>query len=303
MKDQAENLRQIIINLNGKQKQNIINTPDNITKKTSKVISITSGKGGVGKTNIAVNLALALGDSGKRVVILDADLGLSNIDILLGVTPKHTLADVIYNNKNILDVISRGPNNIGFISGGSGIEGLVKLKKNDLDNFIYNIALLDRIADIVLIDTGAGLSDNVMQFVMASDEVIMVTTPEPTSITDAYALIKMISTRDRKKQIKLIVNRAENIKEAKDITDKISFVVRRFLNIELIPLGHILQDNIVVKSVKLQNPFFLSYPKSNVAQSITEISKKIGNNNSQSDTKELEGIKGFVNKFIEYMKG
>ena len=170
----------------------------------------------VGKTNIAVNLAIALSNQGKEAIIFDADLGLANIEVLLGVTPKYTLEDLVFNNKSIFDIVSTGPNNIRYISGGSGVEQLAKLNNDHLNKFIYNIGLLDKIADIILIDTGAGLSDNVLNFVMAADEVILVTTPEPTSITDAYALIKMISVRDRKR-IRLIVNRAENEKEAKNI--------------------------------------------------------------------------------------
>ena len=130
---------------------------------------------------------------GKRVTVMDADLGLGNIDVLLGVVPKYTLVDVIYNNKNIVEVLSDGPGNIKFVAGGSGIEDLAKLDNYQIQKFLANIALLDKISDIILIDTGAGLSDSVMNFVMAADEVILVTTPEPTSITDAYAIIKAVS--------------------------------------------------------------------------------------------------------------
>lgn len=227
MKDQADRLRQIIDNLKLRQAMNQAALLAGIKKKTARVITVTSGKGGVGKTNITINLAIALSELGKRVIILDADFGLANIDVLFGIVPQFTLVDVINNKKNILEVLADGPKNIKFISGGSGVEELVKLEKAQLERFVENISLLDKLADIILIDTGAGLSENVMSFVMAADEVLLVTTPEPTSITDAYALIKMVSNRNREKVIKVIVNRAENVGEADDILNKSSLCMNK----------------------------------------------------------------------------
>ncbi|HHW30465.1 MAG TPA: MinD/ParA family protein [Clostridiaceae bacterium] len=301
--DQAERLRQIINNI--KIKQGIVSkeNPNYLKKSATKIITITSGKGGVGKTNITVNLAIALGELGKKVIILDADLGLSNIEVLLGIAPQYTLGDIIYNNKSIFDVITTGPNNIRFISGGSGADVLVKLNKEVLDRFILNIGMLDKIADIILIDTGAGLSDSVTSFIMAADEVILVTTPEPTSLTDAYALIKTVITKDRNKKINLIVNKAEDEREAKDIINKISLVVNRFLGVKLNPLGFILQDQAVVKSVKQQNPFYMKYPNSDATKSIKDISKKIVENDEQGFSEGGFGIKVFFNKLIGFMRG
>lgn len=300
--DQAERLRQIINNIKAKQE-----LPDNnatINKKTaSKIFTITSGKGGVGKTNITVNLALALSELGKKVIILDADLGLSNIEVLLGTAPRYTLGDIIYNNKNIFDVITTGPNNVRFISGGTGADVLIKLNKEVLDRFILNIGMLDKIADIIFIDTGAGLSDNVISFVMAADEVILVTTPEPTALTDAYALIKTVIARDKNKKINLIVNRAEDEKEATDVTKKISLVTRRFLGVELNPLGYVVQDQAVIKSVKQQNPFYIKYPGSNASRNIKDISKRIIESNEQFIYDKSFGVKAFFNKLIGFMRG
>jgi flagellar biosynthesis protein FlhG len=237
-----------------------------------------------------------LSDMGYRVVILDADFGLANIDILFGIVPKYTLLDVISNKKNILQVLCDGPKNIKFVSGGSGVEELVKLNKNQLEQFVNNISLLDKICDIILIDTGAGLSDKVINFVMASDEVILVTTPEPTSITDAYALTKMISNRDKEKIVKVIVNRAENAKEANDILNKLLVVTNKFLSYKLYPLGYILQDDAVIRSVKMQQPFALSFPKSNASRLIKEIAKKLVDIQESVNQQESSGVKGFVNK-------
>ena len=214
MKDQADRLREIIDNLKRNQ---IINNNNyvNSRKKTNsaRIITITSGKGGVGKTNVAVNMSIALSNIGYKVALIDADLGLANI---------------LHYDIDIMETLSEGPGGIKFISGGSGVEELVKLNKEQLEKFISNIEILDNYFDIILIDTGAGLSDNVLSFVMASAEVIIVTTPDPTAITDAYALIKIISSRDRNKDVKIIVNRAESIKEANDVLDKLAFVSNRF---------------------------------------------------------------------------
>jgi flagellar biosynthesis protein FlhG len=300
MIDQAEKLRQIIDNLKERHAARQTSTLC-ISEKTAKVITVTSGKGGVGKTNITVNLAIALSEMGKRVAILDADFGLANIDVMLGIIPKLTLVDVIYNNRNILEVLADGPKNIKFISGGSGVEELVKLDNEQLERFIANISLLDKLADVVLIDTGAGISESVMSFVMAANEVILVTTPEPTSITDAYALIKAVSNRDSNKNIKVIVNRAENANEAEDIITKLSVVTGKFLTIDLHPLGFIPQDEQVIKAIKMQQPFILSYPKSQASKQIIEMSKKLLDDNADGTVSKEKGIRGFVQRLVNLM--
>jgi flagellar biosynthesis protein FlhG len=306
MNDQADRLRQIIENLKQRQLTDKEYTSENAVKRSAKVITVTSGKGGVGKTSISINLAIALAELGCRVVLIDADFGLANIDVLMGITPKYTLADVINNKKNILEVLEDGPKNIKFISGGTGVEELVRLDKKQLDKFIENISFLDRIFDIILIDTGAGLADSVMSCVMAADEILLVTTPEPTSITDAYALVKMVSNRDGNKVIKVIVNRADSITEANDILNKLTLVAEKFLRIKLNPLGYILQDDTVVKAVKIQQPFFICFPKSHAAKYIREISiKLVEEKREESSLKEgtqgHTGIKGFINRFVNFM--
>lgn len=297
MIDQAENLRQIIGNLKTRCTAVMPGILDS-EQRTSKVITVTSGKGGVGKTNVTVNLAIALSRIGKRVAILDADFGLANIDVMLGIVPKHTLVDVMYDNKNILEVLTDGPENIKFISGGSGVEGLVKLTEKQRESFMQNISLLDRLVDFILIDTGAGLSESVLGFVMAADEVILVTTPEPTSITDAYALIKFIANRDENKKIRVVVNRAENAGEADDILNKLSVVTNRFLTVDIHPLGFVPHDGQVIKAVKMQQPFILSFPKSQASRHIIELSKKLANSEGISKECKNAGIKKFVQKFL-----
>lgn len=301
MNDQADKLRQVINNLRLKQVALQDRFFENLKRKNTRVIAITSGKGGVGKTNITINLAIALSELGLRVIILDADFGLANIDVLLGIVPQYTLLDVIKNKRNILEVLAQGPSNIRFLSGGSGVEELVKLDKKQLDKFIENIAFLDRIADFILIDTGAGLSDNVMSFLMAADEVLLVTTPEPTSITDAYALVKMLAGRDRSKFIRVIVNKAENANEARDILYKLVIVAKKFLNIDLYPLGYILNDEMVIKAVKMQQPFSLYYPKSRASRHIRQISRNLIDIGQEAIDAESNSLKGFVNRLVSFL--
>ena len=174
--DQAEQLRNII-KANVKPRQPL-----------ARVITVTSGKGGVGKSNTAINLAIQFRKMGQQVIILDADFGLANIEIMFGTVPKHNLCDLIYEGKNIKDIITWGPMEVGFISGGSGIAGMTNLDKDYLNYIIQNLTQLDEMADMIIVDTGAGISDGVLEFLVASGEILLVTTPEPTSITDSYSL-------------------------------------------------------------------------------------------------------------------
>lgn len=198
--DQAERLRNII------KKQDF----EADYERTARVITVTSGKGGVGKTSLSVNLAIQLGRLGKRVIVFDADFGLANIEIMLGIRPKYNLADLMYRGKSIEDIITYGPENIGFISGGSGINELANLTRDQVFSMIHRLGELDRIADVIIVDTGAGISDTVLEFVAASEEVLLVATPEPTSITDAYALLKTLnkkaSYRPDKTVVKMVAN-------------------------------------------------------------------------------------------------
>lgn len=296
MSDQADMLRKIVSMKAGNQKPELKPKDEKITKK-ARVITITSGKGGVGKTNITINLALTLSKMGLKVVILDADFGLANIDVLFGIIPKYTLLDLIHEEKNIFEVLTDGPDNIKFLSGGSGVEELIRLDRKKLRKFVNSIELLDKLFDVILIDTGAGLSQNVMNFIMAADEVLLVTTPEPTSITDAYALVKMVSRRDRKKPINIIVNKAENSKEAMEIANKLCMVSDKFLSLKLIKIGYILFDENVTKSVKMQKPFVIYNPKCQASKNITEIAEKLFVDKS---TEESLGARGFVSRLLSF---
>jgi flagellar biosynthesis protein FlhG len=300
MIDQAEKLRQIIANLKNRHAVSQESPEKQIVRRSSRVITVTSGKGGVGKTNIAVNLAISLSEYGFKVIILDADFGLANIDVIFGIVPQFTLVDVINNKKNIFDILTEGPKNIKFISGGSGVEQLAKLDKVQLEKFVENISFLDKLADYIIIDTGAGVSESVLSFVMAADEVLLVTTPEPTSITDAYALIKMVANRDKTKPIKLIVNRAETQAEAENILKKLSLVAEKFLLVKLSPLGFLINDDLIPKSVRMQQPFTIAFPKSNAAKQIRDICKKLVQIRVE---RNQGGMKSFVNKLVGFLNG
>jgi len=298
MRDQADKLREIVSNIRDNKDEEKYKKSLTEKRSYSRVIAVTSGKGGVGKTNFTVNLAIKFAEMGMRVVIIDADLGLANVDVVMGKISKYNLADVISNNKDILEILEEGPKGVKFISGGSGVRELIKLDKAQLVELLIKLGKLDDEADIVLIDTGAGLSDNVLSFVHASREVILVTTPEPTSITDAYALIKTIVHKDKSKSIKVVVNRAENAAEAFNIMDKLNAVTQRFLGVKLHKLGYILNDPCVSKAVKSQQPFVLSYAKSEASRNMNDIAVTLIDNKELS-TASASGFRMFINKLTK----
>lgn len=264
--DQAEQLRNII-------KASQVNRP------MARVITVTSGKGGVGKSNTAINLAIQFRKMGKRVIILDADFGLANIEIMFGAVPKHNLCDLIYQGKNIRDIITWGPMEVGFISGGSGIAGLSNLSRDYLNYIIVNLAELDAITDVIIVDTGAGISDAVLEFLVASGEILLVTTPEPTSITDSYSLLKALNRHPRFRaddtQVKVISNRVDNAEEGKNLFTKLNSVVMRYLKIPISYLGSIPQDSQLAKAVMQQMPVSLQSPGAKSAKAYEEIAMKL----------------------------
>ncbi|WP_432665036.1 MinD/ParA family protein [Wukongibacter baidiensis] len=295
MKDQAHNLRQLIGSF--KESKNKVINMSTKPENSARVLAVTSGKGGVGKTNFTINLGIALSKLNKRVSIIDADLGLGNIDVVLGLIPKFTLANVIRNELSILDTIVKGPNGINIISGGSGIMDLIDLSKDEIENLISNFYLLNQCSDYILIDTGAGINSSVVSFIEASDEVILVVTPEPTSITDAYALIKNI--KREKKSIKLVLNRIESTKEGHEVFDKINSATKKFLDFQVEKLGFIYEDVAVRKSVKEQKPFMIKFPNSVASKGIESVAYNLLNN--QRELKNFSSFKRFVNNLFNKM--
>lgn len=299
MIDQATRLREIIYQ-NKKNNQNITKDIEEKTANNARVICITSGKGGVGKTNFTTNLAIALSKLNKRIVVIDADLGLANVDVISGVVPKYTLLDVIKYDKDITEIMNIGPNGIRIISGGSGILDLVDMRDEDLKILINNFNKINEYADIILIDTGAGLSKSVLSFVMAATEVIIVTTSEPTSITDAYAMIKSIGLKDKNKIVNIVVNRVENFDDGKLAFEKLKNVTNKFLDMEIKKLGFLFEDIHVRKAVKQQKPFVLEFPNTLVSKNISNIALKLTDNFNEDDQKQKS--KNFFIRVLDFFK-
>jgi len=283
------------------QLRNIIKSTTVQPRSVARVITVTSGKGGVGKSSISVNLAIQLQKLGKRVVILDADFGLANIEVMLGIRPKYNLADLIFKGRNLRDIITAGPEGIGFISGGSGIQELTNLSKDQLIKLSQSLYELDQYVDVIIIDTGAGIADSVLEFVAASNEVLLVVTPEPTSITDAYALLKTLNKKTDflagDVEIKMISNRVGSPKEGKEIFDKLNIVVNKFLNIKVEFLGTIPQDNTISRAVIQQYPVTLGYPNAPSSKAIMELALML-NNNTIIDQHSKKGISHLFSTLI-----
>ena len=241
----------------------------------ARVITVTSGKGGVGKTNVTVALAVAFARLGKKVLILDADLGLSNVDVILGASAPGNLFQVIHNGLDLNDVVADGPLGIKFISGGSGIYDLSNLSDSQIQYFLHQVGQFDNWADIILIDTGAGLNRMVLNFVLAADEVIVVTTPEPTAVADAYAVIKAYAAKGGQSPVRLIVNRVRELAEGEGVLNKLAKVSQRFLGLSISHLGFIFEDRMVQKSVTSQVPLMVAYPDSVAARCIDRIAHSL----------------------------
>ncbi|MCD7709627.1 MAG: MinD/ParA family protein [Clostridiales bacterium] len=267
--DQAQQLR------NAVRKQN------RTAGSSARVVTVTSGKGGVGKSNFAVNLAVQLSRLGKRVIIFDADFGLANVEVMFGAIPQFNLSDFIYNGKSIRDIITPGPMGIGFISGGSGIMGLNNLYHEQIEYLVRAVGTLNDMADFIIIDTGAGISDQVIEFVIASPEVMLISTPEPSSLADAYSLLKTLyrnpNFSDEATTVYVVSNRVSSSDEGQAVYDKLSSVVTQFLHGRLSYLGMIPQDAAVERAVRQQQPVSIADPGSRAARAFEAVTGNLMN--------------------------
>ncbi len=265
-----------------------MNTPEG---KKVRTIAIASGKGGVGKTNITASLAMALRKLNKKVLILDADLGLSNIDVILNLATKYNIDHLFKGEKTLKDLIVEGPNGVKVLPASSGIQELTTLDEFQRLRLIEEFEAYDEDMDYLLIDTSSGISSNVAFFCMAAQEIIILTSAEPTALTDAYALIKVLFTKYQEKNFKVLVNNVHDEKEAIEIYNRLSTAAERFLSISLDYIGFVPHDNIVRKAVCEQRAFLDAYPGCDAARSLTEITEKLNND-------KTEHVKGSLQFFL-----
>lgn len=272
-----------------------------VSRPLARVMTVTSGKGGVGKSNTAINLAIQFRKLGKRVVILDADFGMANIEIMFGTVPKYNLSDLIYQGKNIKEIITWGPMDVGFISGGSGIAGMSNLSRDNLSYIIQNLTELDSLADIIIVDTGAGIADAVLEFLVASGEILLVTTPEPTSITDSYSLLKTLYRHPKfnseETKVKLIANRVEKADGGEALFNKLNAVVTRYLKIPMTYLGSVPQDVQLAKAVMQQSPVSLQNPGAKASQAYEKIADRLLDK-EETERQPKRGMAAFFSNIV-----
>lgn len=264
-----------------------------VPKEGARIIAVTSGKGGVGKSNLTVNLALAFLAEGKKTLVIDADLGMANVDVLLGTSSKYNLLNLLDEDVVLDDVILKGPYGLRYISGGSGMEQAGEFTPAERDLLEEKLTGCGELADVILIDTGAGIGRNVLDFILAADEVILVTTPEPTAMTDAYAVMKAYSMYAAKPNMRLVVNRVYDEAEGLEVAEKLRKTAERFLHMEIQFLGAIYEDRTMIRAVRQQKPILEAYPDALAAKCIKAIARAM-----------LYGEKVFIKKgwksFLQY---
>ena len=299
MHDQAERLRQLV-------RDGDLTTPSG--SRATKFLSVTSGKGGAGKTNIAINLGLALIEIGARVAIMDADLGLANVDVLLGILPEFTLKDALEGKATMSQILCVGPGGLQVIPGGSGAHELADLSEVQLEQFTSSLVEVESLFDYIIIDTGAGISRTVISFLSAADLVLLVTTPEPTSITDAYAVAKTTLQQLPEAKLGLVVNKAESIADAMETHRKLNMAVTSFLGGELDLMGWVINDPAVPRSVRAHRPLLLTAPDSPAGRNIRALAKTIHEEMfaTSSSVEHLStpepGISGFFGKLRRFFQ-
>ncbi len=287
MADQAEQLREIMRNRNPGSEEN-----------RTRIITVSSGKGGVGKTNISINLALAYAQLGKKVIVMDADLGLANVNVVLGIIPKYNLYHLVRRQKTMRDIILDTNYGIQIVAGASGFSKIANLADAERENFIEELSALSS-ADVIIIDTSAGVSNNVLAFVAAADDALIVTTPEPTAITDAYGIIKIIATEIDYLNIglKLIVNRVRSVTEGKKVAERVINIAGQFLNLKIDYLGYVYDDPTVQQAVLRQKPFMVADPSSKAAICVRHIVGRL----EKVEFREGSGLSRFLRKLIGKM--
>jgi len=264
-------------------------------KRPASVLAITSGKGGVGKTNITANLGICLAASGKKVLLVDADFSLGNLDIVMNVNNRYNISHLIYDGKSVEEIIHTGPEGIEMICGASGLEELANINEFQRRRLLKELSKLQNDNDMIIIDTAAGISRSVIGFCLSANNVLVVTTPEATAMTDAYAMIKVLVGNRFTGQISLVVNMAQSIQEGKKTYEKIANVAGRFLNAHVYNAGILLKDERLSCSVRLRKPVVLAHPKSQITSSLATLAAKLSNSESSES-----GDEGFFKKVVNW---
>ncbi len=263
-----------------------------------KVIAVTSGKGGVGKTNLSVNLSLALASMGREVMLMDADLGLANVDVLLGLTPKYNLSHVISGERTLEEILVTGPHNVKIVPAASGTQRMAELHPSEHSGVIQAFSELSYPLDYLIIDTAAGISDSVVSFTRAAREVMVVVCDEPSSITDAYALIKVLNRDYQVERFHVVANMVRTMQEGPQLFKKLSMVTEKFLDIPLDYVGAVSFDENIRKAVQKQRAVLEMFPGTPAALGIKQIAQKM---DKWSMPKNMEGhLEFFVERLIEY---
>lgn len=267
-------------------------------KENTRVIAITSGKGGVGKTNLAVNLAVALQLAGKKVMVVDADIGMANVNILMGSATNRSLIDLLNDGVQLEDVIVDGAAGVKYISGVAGVEAALNLNRTEQRRLHRKLGRCSEMAEIIIVDTGAGLNRNVIEFVLAVEEVLLITTPEPTALADAYAVIKAYSTYTERRNIKLVVNRIRDEETCDEVAEKINQTTKKFLGLTVDCLGYIYEDKAVLEAVQSQEPFVIAKPESPAARCVFELANGLLSGARMNSVSR--GWRGFLDKLFGY---
>lgn len=264
-------------------------------RRQAEVLAITSGKGGVGKSNIAANLAVCLACSQKRTVLLDADLSLGNLDIIMGLRSKYNISHMLDGKKCLDDIVQIGPEGVEVICSTSGLERLANLNEFQRQRLLRELSKLQENSDALIIDTAGGISKSVVGFCLAANQVLVVTTPESTAITDAYAMIKVLVRNGFAGRISLVVNMAETVAEGRRTYQQIASVAMRFLNAHIYGAGVILRDERLASAIRLKKPVVLAYPKAKISTSLSALAAKLGSGLAAQPYNE-----GFFRKVVNW---
>lgn len=296
MFDQASKLRKMFPDSGEEEKKG----EDKNSRHRSRVVSIASGKGGVGKTNITVNLGLALQKLDKDVLILDADMGMANVDVVMGMTARYHLGHVLKDKCSIEDALLQGPSGITVLPGASGVDDFTDIDIDEVKKLLELSAAIEEEFDFIIMDIGAGAHRGVVNFIRAADEIMVVLTPEPTSVMDAYSLLKILSDYALSSRLNLVVNQVENRREGEDVTERMENAIRKYLEIDVDNSALIPYDSALRKSVKKQNPMMEIYPNSKAGKAFSQLAEIMA---FGAEKEKSRGMKGFVYRMLGFFRG